>query len=53
MATLDQLLNDIDEFENWPLDIDNTAADDSAGSVEECASTETDLVDYVLRSKRR
>lgn len=49
MATIDQLLNDIDEFEDWPLGDDNNASEDSRGSVEVDTNAQTDLVECVLR----
>jgi hypothetical protein len=53
MATIDQLLNDIDEFENWPFDVEPNAGEPSRGTVETDSKTQSDLVECVLHNRCR
>jgi hypothetical protein len=50
MSTIDQLLNDIDEFETWPLDTTDAAATDAGSSVAAAGNAYRDLVEDVLHS---
>lgn len=49
MATIDQLLNEIDEFDEVPLEQAGAAVTDPDSGAGRGAAAERDLVDFVLR----
>lgn len=53
MATIDQLLNEIDEFEEWPLEEAGAAVTDPGSSAGGGTEADRDLVESVLSSFTR